>query len=329
MVESADPFPGATNVPLIPTYWADQLVAKLLGDANSATFAKAVAAAPVKTVNGAAPDIFGNVRVNPAQVTPAQLSSVLAQTFEAGDNVKVVVDPDSGRVRINAHTIGSVWTVNGKCGHVAFTKADFGLDRVDNTSDMEKPISNPTRAAINQIISDVNTKIANIRTELTALVNNSLTTIRNEIYPRMTTIENSLAGKADKNHTHPAPGVNDIPGLDGYVRTRVVNRWGNWTPLPLLNGWTGSCYAITDGQVVVFKGTAMPGSSTTFARLPFGFPVPSYAVCYGTHTVSFNVLGGVERRISRMHVEGGTMRLDGYVSMTNGNQLDGAVLYVL
>lgn len=47
----------------------------------------------------------------------------------------------------NAPT-GAVLSVNGKTGVVVLNKADIGLGQVDNTSDLDKPISNATQAAL-------------------------------------------------------------------------------------------------------------------------------------------------------------------------------------
>ncbi len=42
-----------------------------------------------------------------------------------------------------------VQSVNGETGNVVLTKADLGLDLVDNTPDLDKPVSNATRTALN------------------------------------------------------------------------------------------------------------------------------------------------------------------------------------
>lgn len=48
-----------------------------------------------------------------------------------------------------------VISVNGKVGIVTLTKTDVGLSNVDNTSDLDKPISNATQTALD-LITDVN-----------------------------------------------------------------------------------------------------------------------------------------------------------------------------
>lgn len=44
---------------------------------------------------------------------------------------------------------GGVTSVNGQTGVVVLTKNDIGLGQVDNTSDLNKPISNATQTALN------------------------------------------------------------------------------------------------------------------------------------------------------------------------------------
>ncbi|ANA86945.1 hypothetical protein PBI_SOUPS_7 [Gordonia phage Soups] len=48
---------------------------------------------------------------------------------------------------------GSVLSVNGREGHVEVTKDDLELDQVDNTSDMDKPVSDDQASALSQKVS--------------------------------------------------------------------------------------------------------------------------------------------------------------------------------
>jgi microcystin-dependent protein len=58
----------------------------------------------------------------------------------------------------NTETVSSV---NGQVGNVVITKSDVGLSNVDNTSDINKPISTSTQSALNlkANITDVNTSL--------------------------------------------------------------------------------------------------------------------------------------------------------------------------
>ena len=53
--------------------------------------------------------------------------------------------------------IGAVATVNGKTGIVVLDQTDIGLDQVDNTSDLNKPVSTATQAAIDALTPEEKT----------------------------------------------------------------------------------------------------------------------------------------------------------------------------
>lgn len=55
---------------------------------------------------------------------------------------------------VAASQSGAVVSVNGQTGVVTLTKASFGLSNVDDTSDLSKPISTATQAALNAKLSD-------------------------------------------------------------------------------------------------------------------------------------------------------------------------------
>lgn len=54
----------------------------------------------------------------------------------------------------------AVASVNGKTGVVVLTKADVGLGNVDNTADMDKPLSTAQQAYVDTAISGVNTNLS-------------------------------------------------------------------------------------------------------------------------------------------------------------------------
>lgn len=64
-------------------------------------------------------------------------------TFSEGD--QVIYMNDIWNRSINSNAVDSV---NGKTGAVVLTKDDIGLDQVDNTSDLDKPISTATQEAL-------------------------------------------------------------------------------------------------------------------------------------------------------------------------------------
>jgi hypothetical protein len=67
--------------------------------------------------------------------------------YIARDERRTYVWDGTGYTAIDA---SAVLSVNGKTGNVTITKADVGLGNVDNTSDLNKPISTATQNALNQ-----------------------------------------------------------------------------------------------------------------------------------------------------------------------------------
>jgi hypothetical protein len=51
---------------------------------------------------------------------------------------------------------GAVSSINNRTGAIVLDKADVGLESVDNTTDMDKPVSNPQNQALDVIRNDVN-----------------------------------------------------------------------------------------------------------------------------------------------------------------------------
>lgn len=73
-----------------------------------------------------------------------------AQDFAAGDLLIY-----NGQRWEKSDTTDSVTSVAGKVGIVELVAGDVGLDRVDNTSDLEKPISNAVRDVLNDTVVGV------------------------------------------------------------------------------------------------------------------------------------------------------------------------------
>lgn len=81
----------------------------------------------------------------------------------AGDNITLTYDNNADTVTIDA--AGNVDSVNGQTGVVVLNKTDIGLGNVDNTSDVNKPISTATQTALNgkqdTLVSGTNIKTVN------------------------------------------------------------------------------------------------------------------------------------------------------------------------
>lgn len=84
-----------------------------------------------------------------AQIDPSlTIANMAADAKATGDAIKAVEDSVSGLVNtgVNSH-------VNAKNNPHNVTKAQVGLSNVDNTSDMNKPVSYAQTAAINEVRS--------------------------------------------------------------------------------------------------------------------------------------------------------------------------------
>ena len=65
-------------------------------------------------------------------------------------------ETDAGEVIVQS----SVDSVNGMTGEVVIGKSDVGLENVDNTSDLDKPISTDTQAALDVLDAKIDNKVS-------------------------------------------------------------------------------------------------------------------------------------------------------------------------
>lgn len=100
--------------------------------------------------------------------------------------------------RIGVHE--NVTSVNGKIGNVVLNKSDVGLVNVDNTSDLNKPISNSTQIALNNkqdaLVAGTNIKTLNGQS-LMGSGNLDLSTVSEQ--PISTILENNVTIKEYSN----------------------------------------------------------------------------------------------------------------------------------
>jgi hypothetical protein len=116
-------------------------------------------------------DIQDNAQVN--------IQSDWSQTIDTEDDYirnKPTINNPIITVQKNSVSVGS-FTLNqsnGQTINIPVSKNDTGLDQVDNTSDINKPISNATQSAFNTVqdqINEILDVIPNDTTETNALVN--------------------------------------------------------------------------------------------------------------------------------------------------------------
>jgi hypothetical protein len=82
--------------------------------------------------------------------------------FETVENIEISVFPTYNEINVNRITGGggggAVNSVNGQVGDVVLTKSNLGLGNVDNTSDVNKPISSATQTALDLKVDKVTGK---------------------------------------------------------------------------------------------------------------------------------------------------------------------------
>jgi hypothetical protein len=82
-----------------------------------------------------------------------QLTDISALTFTSSDN-SITITGDNANKTIDFTTESAVTSVNGQTGDVVLDKDDIGLGNVDNTSDLDKPISNDTQDVLDDLYAN-------------------------------------------------------------------------------------------------------------------------------------------------------------------------------
>lgn len=125
-----------------------------------------------------------------------------------------------------------VTSVASQTGDVTLTKSDVGLSNVDNTSDVNKPVSTATQTALSgkantshtHTISDT----TNLQTSLDAKADASAlttglaskaNTVHTHAVSDVTNLQTSLDGKAAVSHTHTASQISDSSAVGRSVLT--------------------------------------------------------------------------------------------------------------
>lgn len=111
------------------------------------------------------------------------------------------------------------------------TKATLGLDQVDNTSDLDKPISTATQTALNNKADKTHTHaIADVTGLQSALDDKAATGHNhNDLYYTEAEVDSRLATKANNSHTH---SVEDISATGTKSSTTYLRGDGQWATPP-------------------------------------------------------------------------------------------------
>ena len=139
------------------------------------------------------------------------------------------IAPNETSIVVNSQS--AVATVNNRFGAVILTKNDVGLSAVDNTSDLNKPVSYATSSALNSIqtslfgtFSYIEPLSSNWNDAYTNLVSNSASYIYEDIYANITF--KTIQDFASSNPQHIYKGYN-ITLHNGRVYTFAGNDASN------------------------------------------------------------------------------------------------------
>ena len=171
---------------------------------------------------------------------------------------------------------GAVVSVNGRDGAVELNKADVGLSNVDNTSDLNKPISTATQDAL-----DLKANITAVK----SIYEGSADKVLTDVNKIALSTDAGTAVNAGEIAWNPDDRTVDIALGNG-----VVLQAGQEMIVNVLNG-TGS--PIGNGKVVMM--TTAPGNSGKLVVAPYDGTSPAYLIV-GVTTES--IAAGVEGRVT-------------------------------
>jgi hypothetical protein len=170
-----------------------------------------------------------------------------------------------------------VSSVAGRTGAVVLSKEDVGLTNVDNTSDMNKPVSNPVQLALDN---------------LQPLITGAATTILNtNLLPNLALISNT-SGKVDESQVTTVE-LNYLSGVSSPIQYQLDNK--------ISSQWTSSNNDIyyVGGNIGI--GTTVSGSKLSVVGLPFysddaaagagGLNTGDFYQTDGTGAAPLNVVG--------------------------------------
>lgn len=230
------------------------------------------------------------------KVPAAQLPSYVDDVLEYANLASFPVTGETGKIYVALDTnktyrwsgsvyiyitSGAVDSVAGKTGVVTLDKSDVGLSNVDNTSDLNKPISTATQTALNAkqdtLVSATNIKTINGNTLLGSgdLVINGTTNLS---YTAATRVITSDTGT---DATLPLVTSTDagLAPASGGGTTNFLRADGTWTVPPsgssniVINNKTGA-YTVVEGdlgKVINCTSGTFTVSLTAAATLGNGF----------------------------------------------------------
>ena len=98
--------------------------------------------------------VFPPLTVEPEVGDPSVFTIAIPEVTQLSDGYMSATDKQKLDGLVAASQSGAVVSVNGETGVVTLTKSSLGLSNVDNTSDVNKPISTATQAALDGKIEE-------------------------------------------------------------------------------------------------------------------------------------------------------------------------------
>ena len=175
-----------------------KLPASITGNATTAT-----KLATARTINGVPFDGSENITINAVDSTSWIASS---EKGVANGVATLGADGKISSSQLPSYTAGAVDSVAGKTGVVTLVKADVGLGNVDNTSDINKPISTAQQSALNLKANLASPALTGTPSAPTATVGTSTSQIATTAFVNAE-IANDAAPKSHVGSTGTSHGV--------------------------------------------------------------------------------------------------------------------------
>lgn len=168
-------------------------------------------------------------------------------------------------------SVAGVASVNTRTGAVVLTKADVNLGNVDNTTDVGKPISALTQAALDAKAPLNNPTftgtVAGVSKSMVGLGNVDNTA--DAAKPISTATQTALDGKAATSHTHGLSGLTATGTKDATTFLRGDNTWA----VPPGSGGGGGLSSVSSADITdasTVGRQVLTAASTTAAREAIG-----------------------------------------------------------
>jgi hypothetical protein len=217
------------------------------------------------------PSVSDNIVVD--TTTPAP-DNIQINSFLSNDNIVVdTTTPAPDNIQINSF-LSNVASVNGKTGVVFLDKNDIGLDQVDNTSDLNKPLSYSTLNYTQQYFLPLSggTVVGNISSNDTFFAKSGNSNNWNSAYT-VATIYQSASGSFATNTLLQSTSALLTPLTITNTLTGTIINYSHTNFLPLTGGTlTGNIYTkalsangtisetgLLSAVVAVFNGSVVEG----------------------------------------------------------------------